>query len=225
MSTAAVSSSSLAQSAQQYFQTRQSDLQKLGQALQSGDTAAAQKEFSTIQTLGQSGPVSGGNEFFSSKRQQDFNAIGQALQSGDIQGAQQAFAQLQSSFQRVQSETPTPDAVVNLSAAATAGSASAASQPASGSTGSANGSEIVLNFGNITPGEQISIGISNSGNGSEQLNIGVSQQNQTPEQISLNLNQNSNQNVVLNFLNSATSGASGGSSTGTTTGNNVNVSA
>jgi hypothetical protein len=215
MSTAPVSSSSLPQQVQQYFQTRQSDLQKLGQALQAGDTAAAQQEFSTIQTLGQSGPVPGGNEFFVNQRQQDFNAIGQALQNGDLNGAQQAFAQLQSTFQQVHSNDPTTD-TVNLSAAATAASAASTGSalPAASSTGSAAGSEIVLNLGTVTPGEQISIGVSNNGNGAEQVTIGVGQPNQAPEQITLNLNQSSNQQIVLNLLNSpnsTTSSATSGS--------------
>ena len=64
----------------------------------------------------------------------------------------------------------------------------------------------MLNLGNATPGEQITIGVSNTGNGTEQLTIGVSnQQNQNPEQITLNLNQNSNQQIILNLLNSAAS--------------------
>ena len=56
MSTAAVSASSIYQELQTYFQARNSDLQQLGQALQSGDLAGAQQEFQAIQTLGQSGP-------------------------------------------------------------------------------------------------------------------------------------------------------------------------
>jgi hypothetical protein len=230
MPTAAISSNQIPQQVQQYFQTRQSDLQQLGQALQSGDTAAAQQEFSNITSLGQNGPVPGGNSFFVSQRQTDFNAIGQALQNGDLASAQQAFVSLQNSFPKVQSNDPTqgvhsndPTAdSVSLSAAATAASAGLASPPAGSSTGSAAGSEIVLNLGNITPGEQISIGISNSGNGGEQVTIGVGQQNQTPEQITLNLNQNSNQELVLNLFNSA---ASGTASTGSTPGNGVSVNA
>jgi hypothetical protein len=48
MSTAAVSSGSLPPQATVVLSARQSDLQQLGQALQSGDTAAAQQEFSAI---------------------------------------------------------------------------------------------------------------------------------------------------------------------------------
>jgi hypothetical protein len=81
----------------QYFQNRQSDLQQLGQSLQSGDLAGAQQEFNSIQTLAQNGPFDG-NAFAGNPREQDFTAIGQALQSGDLAAAQQAFAQLQSTF-------------------------------------------------------------------------------------------------------------------------------
>jgi hypothetical protein len=81
----------------QYFQTRQSDLKQLGQALQSGNLAGAQQEFNDIESLAQNGPLDG--EAFAVKaREQDFTTIGQALQSGDLAGAQQAFTELQSTF-------------------------------------------------------------------------------------------------------------------------------
>ncbi len=70
------------------------------------------------------------------------------------------------------------------------------------SAASPSGPEIVLNLGTVTPGEQITIGLSNASNGTEQLTIGVAQQNQSPEQITLNLNQNSNQQIILNLFNS-----------------------
>ena len=88
MSTAAVSTSSIYQELQAYFQQRGSDLQQLGQALQSGDLAGAQQEYGAIQNLGQNGPFANGDAFKVSQRQQDFDAIGQALQSGDLAAAQ-----------------------------------------------------------------------------------------------------------------------------------------
>jgi hypothetical protein len=240
MSTAAVSSSSIYQQIQTYFQSRQSDLQQLGQSLQSGDLAGAQQEFTALQTLGQSGPFANGNDFKSSQRQQDFNAVGQALQSGNLAGAQQAFAQLQSTFhsqQQQQSNETQPAVVVNLSgllppsspastaapsAAAPSTSSSSAVQPAAaGSTASAGGSEIVLNLGTVTPGEQISIGISNGADGSEQLTIGIAnQQNQAPEQITLNLSPNSNQEIILNLLSNSAS-----STSSTAQGSSLNLTA
>src|SRR5260370_28094122 len=111
MSTAAVSTNSLYQELQAYFQQRGSDLQQLGKALQSGDLAGAQQEFSAIQNLGQSGPFANGNAFRISQREQDFAAIGQALQAGDLAGAQQAFAQLKSTFQQQRRLHPPPVAV------------------------------------------------------------------------------------------------------------------
>ena len=249
MSTAAVSLSSIYQQSQAYFQARSSDLKQLSQALQSGDLAGAQHEFNAIQALGQNGPFSSGNAFQANQRQQDFNAVGQALQSGNLAGAQQAFADLQSTFHNQRTAIP-PAFVVNLSGAPTPvsgtpaqpvaggsagssggpeiilnfGNANPAQPVAGGSAGSVGGAEIVLNLGNVAPGEQITIGVSNSGNGAEQVTIGVAnQQNQNPEQITLNLNQNSNQQIILNLFNSAASSTTGASSA--TQGSGVNVTA
>ncbi len=216
MSTAAVSTSSIYQELQQYFQQRGSDLQQLGQALQNGDLTAATQEYGAISNLGQNGPFANGSAFKISQRQQDFNAIGQALQNGDLAGAQQAFAQLKATFQQRTTDPPAQNpasaaVVVNLSSptasAATSGSTSGSTP---GTTGAGGGSEIVLNLGNVTPGEQITIGVSAGANGSEQVTVGVSNpqnQSQSPEQITLNLNQASNQQIVLNLFNSATTAA------------------
>jgi hypothetical protein len=57
MSTAAVSSTSINQELHQYFQTRQSDLKQLGQALSTGDLAGAQTAYNNIVALGQKGPL------------------------------------------------------------------------------------------------------------------------------------------------------------------------
>lgn len=61
MSTSAVSSSSLNQQLQTYFQGRQSDQHQLGQALQSGDVSEAETDFNNITALGQNGPFPPGN--------------------------------------------------------------------------------------------------------------------------------------------------------------------
>jgi hypothetical protein len=64
----------------------------------------------------------------------------------------------------------------------------------------------------MTPGEQITIGLSPTTGGNEQVTIGVAnQQNQTSEQITLNLNPNSNEQIVLNLLNSTSSSSTQGS--------------
>jgi hypothetical protein len=233
MSTAAISSNSISQELQSYLQQRGSDAKQLGEALQSGNLADAQQEYAAIQTLAQSGPFANGNAFAVTQRQQDFAAVGQALQAGDLAGAQQAFAQLRATFTPGQQDPPqaepTPAVIINIggssgasstatsSTSSSAAAAGSASSPAA-STASGAGSEIVLNLGNVTAGEQITIGLSNSANGGEQVTIGVAdQQGQSPEQITLNLNQNSNQEIVLNLFNSAASS--------TTQGSGVNVTA
>jgi len=65
-----------------------------------------------------------------------------------------------------------------------------------------------VNLGNVTAGEQITIGFNQGSNGGEQVTIGVaSQAGQNPEQITLNLNQNSNQQIILNLFNGSASSA------------------
>lgn len=98
MTTAAISSQPVSQHLQEYFEARQSDLQKLGQALKSGNLAGAQAFYNKIETLGQHGPF-GGNPFKITQREQNFNTLGQALQSGDVAGAKQAFDALKDTFQ------------------------------------------------------------------------------------------------------------------------------
>ena len=214
MSTAAVPSSSISQELQVYFQQRGSDQKALGQALKSGDLAGAQKEFDAIQSLGQSGPFASGNAYIRTQRQQDFAAVGQALKAGDLAGAQKAFADLQSTFRRPvaqQQADHNPAVVVNLGSPSASSGSAVSQTSAAGST--APGAEIVLNLGNVTAGEQITIGVSNAKNGGEQVTIGVSgQANQAPEQITLNLNQNSNQQIILNLFNTTANSSTTGSS-------------
>jgi hypothetical protein len=192
MSTAAVSSNSLYQQLQTYFQTRQSDLQQLGQDLKNGDLTDAQQEFSAIQTLGQGGPFANGDAFSRTERQQDFNAVGQALQSGSVANAQQAFEQLASTFHSGSSGS-----------VGSGTSSTPASTPASNPSNS--GSEIIIDLGNLTPGEQITIGVNSESNGTEQLTISEgNQQNQSQNpEITLNLNPNSNEEILITLFNSA----------------------
>ncbi|MGA7220763.1 MAG: hypothetical protein WBX38_20780 [Candidatus Sulfotelmatobacter sp.] len=194
MSTSAVSTASLYQQEQQYFQTRQSDLQQLGQALGTGNLAGAQSAFQAIAKLGQGGPFASGNSFSNPQREQDFTQIGQALQSGDLAGAQQAFSSLKSTFQNSGGKTPP----------------STASAPSASSAGP----EIVLNFSTNGP-EQITLNITNQTGGGEQLSISSGSQGSTPQQVTLNLPANSNEEIVLNLLGASTgSGSSGGSASG-----------
>jgi hypothetical protein len=203
MSTAALSANLLNQTAQTYFQQRRTDLQQLGQDLQSGNLSAAQQDFTTLQSLAQSGHLSGGNAFAVSARQQDFTAIGQALQSGNLSSAQQAYSQLESTFNH-RVAPPVADG-----GGSTGSSPTGSTSPTSG--GAPASSEIIVNLGTLTPGEQVNINIANGASGSDQITIGVAGQGSTPEQITLNLNPSSNQELVLNLFNSTTSTSSQGS--------------
>ncbi len=128
MSIASVSSSSIYQELQAYFQQRTSDVSQLGQDITAGNLAGAQQDFATLQSLGQGGPFANGDVFAPrNQREQDFAAIGQALQAGDLSAAQQAFAQLQSTFKNGSGS----DSISTVISAATS-----APSPASTSTGS-----------------------------------------------------------------------------------------
>src|SRR5438309_6558303 len=98
MSTA-VSSISAAHDLQTYFQQRRADLSQLGQALRSGDLAASQDAFATLQTLAQQhSPFASSDAFYLRRREQNFTDVGQALQAGDLYAANQSFGQLQGGF-------------------------------------------------------------------------------------------------------------------------------
>jgi hypothetical protein len=188
----------------QYLQQRQSDLRQLGQDLQNGDLTDAQTEYNTIESLGQSGPFANGDAFSLSNRQQDFNALGQALESGNLTAAQQAFTQLQDTFRQPSSS-------------------SESNSDSGSSSGSGNGAEIVLNLANAPTGEQITINLTSGSNGTEQVAISATNpDNANPEQITLNLNPNSNQEIVLNLFGNSTSQNSSSTSSSTPS---TNVSA
>lgn len=225
MSTAPISSSSLLQELQTYFQDRQSDVQQLGQALKSGDLAGAQQDYNNIQTLAQSGPFAGGNAFGVNQREQDFTAIGQALQSGDLTGAQQAFAQLQSTFAPQSATDPGPAVILNISQPGAASSTTTTGVASTSSTSA--GPEIVLNLGGGSGSgspEEITLTFNNTGSGGEQLTIGVgSQQNPNAQQFTLNLPQNSNEQIVLNLLSNASSSTSSPATSPSSQSSGVNV--
>jgi len=222
MSTAAVSSNSIYQQLQGFYQQRKTDLQQLGQALQSGDLAGAQQAFNALQTLGQSGPFASADPFRNTQREQDFAAVGQALQSGDLAGAQQAFATLESTFHSGRTPTNTsssngPAIIVNLGAITSTSvpplSTTGSPSNQSSSTGASgnSGPEVVINLG-ANPGvaEQLTIDVNNTGNNTEQLSIslGTPQNPASQDQITLNLKANSNEQIVLNLLNSSASNPS-----------------
>lgn len=234
MSTAAVSSSSLYQQLQAFFQTRQSDVQQLGQDLQNGDLTDAQNEFNAITQLGQSGPFASGDAFRSSQREQDFNAIGTALQSGNLTAAQSAFAQFQSDFGNGagangattgttgSTGAEPPAIVINIDTAAaptatttppstTTTPAATTTTPAASTTAAnstATAPEIVINLGaaNGSTPEQITLTFNEQSNGGEQLTIGVgNQQNNPGQELTLNLAQN--EQIILNLFNATASPA------------------
>jgi hypothetical protein len=116
MSTAAISSESIYQEIQSFYQNRQADVKQLGGALQSGDLAGAEQAYNALAALGQSGPFANSEPFSKSSRTQDFETIGQDLQAGDLAGAQAAFAALISKQgNATASAQATPAAVVTLS--------------------------------------------------------------------------------------------------------------
>jgi hypothetical protein len=209
MSTSAVSSSSLYQQLQSYFQTRNSDVQQLGQALQSGNLTAAQTAFNNITSLGQNGPFASGNSFRGPQREQAFEAIGQALQNGDLAGAQSAFAALKATAQGTPTGVNTND-------------------PAQGVTNPiSTGPEIVLNLSGAATGsgstpEQITINLSQASGGAEQVSLSVGPEGSSnPTQFQFNLNPNSNEQIVLNLLGTG----SAGSGTSSSASNGLSVSA
>ena len=81
MSTAAVSSPSIFQEIQSFYQSRQADLKQLGSDLQSGDLSDAQQAYNALAALGQNGPFANSEPFSKSGTAQAFESIGQALKA------------------------------------------------------------------------------------------------------------------------------------------------
>jgi Skp family chaperone for outer membrane proteins len=135
MSTAAVSSSSLFQEVQSFYQTRQADVKHLGSALQSGDLNGAQQAYKALAVLGEDGPFANSEPFSKSSRAQAFNAIGEALQAGDLTRAQAAFAPLTSKpSDSATSSQATAAAVANLSSTQPSSASTTSSAAASASS-------------------------------------------------------------------------------------------
>lgn len=111
MSTPTVSSSSIFQELQSFFQSRQADIKQLGSALKSGDLNAAQQAYQSLAVLGESGPAANSEPFGKPSRAQAFDALGEALQAGDLSRAQADFATLTAGKATT---STTPAAVVNL---------------------------------------------------------------------------------------------------------------
>jgi hypothetical protein len=97
-------SSSIAQATQNKFQQVRSEFQQLGQDLQSGNLAQAQKDYATLaQQLpgGQpSGNIATAANSPTNKLVQEFLTLGKDLQAGNLSAAQQDFAAIQQSAQQ-----------------------------------------------------------------------------------------------------------------------------
>ena len=135
MATAAVSSSSLQQTLESYVQQRGTDLQQLGQALESGDLTAAQSAYSALKTLAQNGPFSDSHAFNLTRRQSEFAAIGRDLESGNLTAARRAFAELRGNRASDPagaegSQTVPPAVVIEISVQGAAAADAAASSAA-----------------------------------------------------------------------------------------------
>ena len=98
MSTTPVASNSIYNELQTFFDHRRSDLQQLAKDLKSGDLTAAQQDYQTLQSLGQSGPFADGGPFGAANREQHFEDIGAALNSGDLTAARRVLLALHQTF-------------------------------------------------------------------------------------------------------------------------------
>ncbi len=218
-SSAAASASSIYQQLQAYRQQRQADLTQLGKDLQAGDLNSAQQDFNTLSALGQSGPYKSGQPFAKADRDQDFEAIGQALQNGDLAGAQSAFANLESTFgkQSQQSQSAisayttnsgTGEIVINVGSASSTSASSASATP-----------ELVINLGqgsssspstssSASP-EEVTINLGSGSSGGQVLiDAAQGQNNSSSEPVTINLNPQSNYEIILNLLNPSSTSSS-----------------
>lgn len=102
MSLSGISSSNLFnydnQNIQNKVQHFRQEFEQLGEDLQSGNLAAAQTDFATLQQLG-SNSSSTSSTASSNPLEQAFNQLGQDLQSGNLSAAQQDFTHIQQYLQ------------------------------------------------------------------------------------------------------------------------------
>jgi hypothetical protein len=118
MSTAAISSQSILQELQTFYKSRQTDLQQLGSALQSGDLSGAQQAFQSLAVLGEGGPFANSEPFAKSSKAEAFNAVGEAIAAGNLAGAQAAFATLTGKQSAAADSASSDAATVSLSGTA-----------------------------------------------------------------------------------------------------------
>jgi hypothetical protein len=159
MSTAAISSSSIYQQTEQYFQTRQSDVQQLGQALQSGDLAGAQAAFGTLQSTFQKGP---GTQ----------NSSGSGSTSGngpEIVLNLSNNSSTASSASSAPASSNGPEIVLNL-----------------GNSSGANAEQITINLNPTSGGgEEVSLSVGSQGSNAQEITFDLAPNSN--EQIVLNL--------------------------------------
>jgi len=127
MSTPAITGQSILQELQTFYQSRQTDLKQLGNALQSGDLSGAQQAFQSLAALGEGGPFANSEPFAKSSKAEAFNAVGEAIAAGNLAGAQAAFATLSSKPSAADSAS-SEAATVSLSSTQAASPAPADSQ-------------------------------------------------------------------------------------------------
>ena len=208
---------------QAYFKLRQPLIQHLGQALKSGDLAAAKEALDKLTAFATQNGLK--NPFLRHDRAADFTAIAAALKSGDVSGAELAFSSLK---QDLGKHFPTPQPVppgVPPDVIVTIGGGGPVAGQDGGPTGVKTPAptpiaqppvptpappEVVVSVNDVkgsgSPSEQIVLNLSggNGAKGGEQINIGISQTS-SGEQISLSFGKGgstgSTPNVQLNLGN------------------------
>ena len=131
---------------------------QLGQALQSGDLAGAQKAFAALQANAPQGPASqvqgaATSNGQGSATQNPMSALASALQSGNLAAAQQAFSQIQQTqghhhhhhhHHGSQSSSSTPATASTTSTSSTTPTSS--TPPADATTSGASSTNITINI-------------------------------------------------------------------------------
>lgn len=109
MSVSGISSTSLfnSQTVENNFQKAQQEFQQLGPDLQSGNLAAAQSDFTTLQNLLPQSTSTTSASQSSNPIAQAFAQLGKDLQSGNLSAAQQDYKTIQQDFQNQAAQQPT----------------------------------------------------------------------------------------------------------------------
>jgi hypothetical protein len=193
---------------------REQDFTAIGQALQAGDLAGAQQAAAALKATG----VNLGSQTTSATAPPTPAAASTPafvlnLSSGSTTN---------SAATGTAASNPIAEIVINFNS----GAASNAAPAAPVAEASTTGPEIVLNLndsGSSTNPEQVTIDIGNSSSGGEQVSISSGSQGSASQQVTLNFAGNSNEEIILNFLqgsaNTPSTASSTTTSSPTTTGN------